>query len=77
MIGGMLTSTLLTLLFVPALYTYFDDLQTMPSRIRGWAANRRAARAAKAAVEERPVAQPVPGTHVPEPALAADVAVGD
>jgi hydrophobic/amphiphilic exporter-1 (mainly G- bacteria), HAE1 family len=28
LIGGLLTSTLLTLVFVPAMYTVFDDLQT-------------------------------------------------
>ncbi|MCL4541560.1 MAG: efflux RND transporter permease subunit [Chloroflexi bacterium] len=29
LIGGLLTSTLLTLVFVPAMYTYFDDLQEL------------------------------------------------
>lgn len=29
LIGGLLTSTLLTLVFVPAMYTVFDDLQSM------------------------------------------------
>jgi hypothetical protein len=29
LIGGLLTSTLLTLVFVPAMYTLFDDLQQM------------------------------------------------
>jgi hypothetical protein len=77
MIGGMVTSTLLTLLFVPALYTYFDDLQNLPGRIRAWSARRREARAAREIERERPVAQPVPGTPVPEPALTADIAAGD
>jgi hypothetical protein len=27
LIGGLLTSTLLTLVFVPAMYTIFDDMQ--------------------------------------------------
>ncbi|MCL4545022.1 MAG: efflux RND transporter permease subunit [Chloroflexi bacterium] len=33
LIGGLLTSTLLTLLFVPAMYTYFDDLQEQIKRL--------------------------------------------
>ena len=41
MIGGMLTSTLLTLFFVPALYSGFNDLQATPGRIREWQARRR------------------------------------
>jgi hypothetical protein len=28
LIGGLLTSTLLTLVFVPAMYTVFDDIQS-------------------------------------------------
>lgn len=32
-IGGMLTSTLLTLLFVPAMYTIFDDIQEFILRV--------------------------------------------
>jgi HAE1 family hydrophobic/amphiphilic exporter-1 len=41
MIGGMITSTLLTLLFVPALYAGFNDLQEAPGRLRAWRASRR------------------------------------
>jgi hypothetical protein len=29
LIGGLLTSTLLTLVFVPAIYTIFDDIQQL------------------------------------------------
>ena len=29
LIGGLLTSTLLTLVFVPAMYTVFDDVQSL------------------------------------------------
>ncbi|HEY3061224.1 MAG TPA: efflux RND transporter permease subunit [Chloroflexota bacterium] len=32
LIGGLLTSTLLTLVFVPAMYTVFDDLQQLATR---------------------------------------------
>jgi len=39
--GGMITSTLLTLIFVPALYTYFDDLANLPGRFMAWRARRR------------------------------------
>jgi hydrophobic/amphiphilic exporter-1 (mainly G- bacteria), HAE1 family len=33
LIGGLLTSTLLTLVFVPAMYTIFDDLQQAVLRL--------------------------------------------
>jgi HAE1 family hydrophobic/amphiphilic exporter-1 len=33
LIGGLLTSTLLTLVFVPAMYTIFDDLQNLALRL--------------------------------------------
>jgi HAE1 family hydrophobic/amphiphilic exporter-1 len=33
LIGGLLTSTLLTLVFVPAMYTIFDDLQALVVRL--------------------------------------------
>ena len=77
MVGGMLTSTLLTLIFVPALYTYFDDLQTLPGRIRATMARRQAAAAARKAARARPATQPLPAPTAPQPALAADVAAGD
>jgi HAE1 family hydrophobic/amphiphilic exporter-1 len=32
LIGGLLTSTLLTLVFVPAMYTIFDDIQRLVTR---------------------------------------------
>jgi HAE1 family hydrophobic/amphiphilic exporter-1 len=35
-IGGMLSSTALSLLVVPCMYTYFDDLQTLIGRIWHW-----------------------------------------
>jgi HAE1 family hydrophobic/amphiphilic exporter-1 len=33
LIGGLTTSTLLTLVFVPAMYTLFDDLQHLVGRL--------------------------------------------
>jgi HAE1 family hydrophobic/amphiphilic exporter-1 len=36
LIGGLLTSTLLTLVFVPAMYTIFDDLQTLALALLRW-----------------------------------------
>ena len=35
-IGGMLSSTLLSLLVVPCMYTYFDDLQAFIGRVWRW-----------------------------------------
>ena len=35
LIGGLLTSTLLTLVFVPAMYTIFDDVQQGVLRLFG------------------------------------------
>src|SRR5581483_1500962 len=37
LIGGLLTSTLLTLVFVPAMYTVFDDIQSLVRRLFGQA----------------------------------------
>ncbi len=77
MIGGMVTSTVLTLLFVPALYTYFDDMQQLPGRVKGWAARRREKAARKAAPATpahepatQPATQPVPVQAVPLSASA-------
>ena len=35
-IGGMATSTLLSLVVVPCMYTYFDDLQVLLGRLVAW-----------------------------------------
>jgi hypothetical protein len=32
-VGGLITSTLLSLLFVPAVYTYVDDLEDLLARV--------------------------------------------
>lgn len=42
LIGGLLTSTLLTLVFVPAMYTVFDDLQVGIGRLVRWTFRARA-----------------------------------
>jgi HAE1 family hydrophobic/amphiphilic exporter-1 len=36
LIGGLVTSTLLTLVFVPAMYTIFDDLQIAALKLVRW-----------------------------------------
>jgi hypothetical protein len=40
LIGGLMTSTLLTLVIVPVMYTYLDDLSQLPAlaraRVPGW-----------------------------------------
>jgi hydrophobic/amphiphilic exporter-1 (mainly G- bacteria), HAE1 family len=48
--GGMLSSTILSLLVVPCMYTYFDDLQNLIKRVWSWrpALPRRRAQAAPA-----------------------------
>jgi HAE1 family hydrophobic/amphiphilic exporter-1 len=50
LIGGLLTSTLLTLVFVPAMYTIFDDMQASVVRCFHWATRSRLA----VAVESQP-----------------------
>jgi HAE1 family hydrophobic/amphiphilic exporter-1 len=52
LIGGLLTSTLLTLVFVPAMYTIFDDAQ---------GAVRRLFRRERRAAARRPAAGPTSG----------------
>jgi HAE1 family hydrophobic/amphiphilic exporter-1 len=52
-VGGMLSSTVLSLLVVPCMYTYFDDLEALLGRIISW----RPFRARRRAAPE-PVAHP-------------------
>ena len=56
LIGGLLTSTLLTLVFVPAMYTIFDDLE------RGviWLLSFKWARRSESARRSRPASAPAP-----------------
>jgi len=64
-IGGMLSSTLLSLLVVPCMYTYFDDLQRLILRIWHWRPFR-----SRKKVAAPPVSAPAP--HVPtQPAQPA------
>jgi predicted RND superfamily exporter protein len=60
-IGGVITSTLLTLVVVPVLYSYLDGL-----RVR-----RLARRAKKAALRAEALAAPVDGAHAPKPGTGA------
>jgi hydrophobic/amphiphilic exporter-1 (mainly G- bacteria), HAE1 family len=55
LIGGLLTSTLLTLVFVPAMYTVFDDIQGLVGRIVA-----RIARPRPMEPEELEILQPSP-----------------
>jgi len=55
-IGGLITSTLLTLVVVPVVYTYLDGLR--PEAIREWRAQRRQRK--EAAREKRPAPAGVP-----------------
>lgn len=54
-IGGMLSSTLLSLVVVPCMYTYFDDLQHGLQRLWHWRPRRR-----------RPAPVPLPAPAQPE-----------
>lgn len=74
--GGMITSTLLTLIFVPALYTYFDDLANLPGKFLAWRARRRSSGASMAAGETIEGGNPVgvPGHEGAGAALSASVA---
>ena len=55
-IGGLITSTLLTLVVVPVVYTYLDGLR--PETVRAWFARRRRAATAEPTVPEGVVPTP-------------------
>ncbi|MDQ3701279.1 MAG: efflux RND transporter permease subunit, partial [Chloroflexota bacterium] len=57
MIGGMISSTLLTLLFVPALYAGFSDEQAFPRRVQEWRARRRPSRVRAGTPASAPAAE--------------------
>jgi HAE1 family hydrophobic/amphiphilic exporter-1 len=54
-IGGLITSTLLTLVVVPVVYTYLDGLR--PETVREWFARRRRRKAAAKAETPAPAEQ--------------------
>ena len=58
-IGGLITSTLLTLVVVPVVYTYLDGLR--PEAVREWLRGRRAKETAKDLPGGAPVPVPVVG----------------
>jgi HAE1 family hydrophobic/amphiphilic exporter-1 len=60
-IGGMATSTLLSLIVVPCMYTYFDDLQHLLGRVVKWRPTWLPSRRAR-----------TPSAAVPEPATVPD-----
>ena len=68
----MLFRSLLTLLFVPALYSYLDDLANLPGRIGAW----REARRARRAVVREDAATEVVGARGSSPAQVHAVAEG-
>ena len=77
-IGGMASSTLLSLLVVPTMYTFFDDLQNLVKRLWTWRPLRRRAAVAPAerpatpAASERPSPVPGPLGHQANQAPSAD-----
>ncbi|MCS7001486.1 MAG: efflux RND transporter permease subunit, partial [Dehalococcoidia bacterium] len=58
-IGGMITSTVLSLIVVPTMYTYFDDLQNLIVKAWRWRPGRRSAKTERPAGVEQPTPQPV------------------
>jgi len=54
-IGGLITSTLLTLVVVPVVYTYLDGLR--PEAVRDWLGARRRGKAAAKAAAPAPTEQ--------------------
>jgi HAE1 family hydrophobic/amphiphilic exporter-1 len=71
LVGGMTTSTFLSLLYVPVMYTYFDSLGSLFGRIGRWHPGRRAARTGAA---EETLA--TPETASPAATLAGEVIRG-
>jgi hypothetical protein len=71
LIGGLLTSTLLTLLFVPAMYTIFDDIQEFVLRVVRHFVQPRQLEPGELALAGKQPVLPVNGTVTPERELAA------
>jgi HAE1 family hydrophobic/amphiphilic exporter-1 len=73
-IGGLLTSTLLTLVLIPAVYTLMDDLQAMIARVYRWITRRIAGDPGPAGGHFEPgVPSPTPAAS--GPALTAPIVV--
>ena len=68
-IGGMLSSTVLSLLVVPCMYTYFDDLQNLLIRLWNWRPFRSRTKVAVAAAAPAAHAAPTQPTVAPRPRL--------
>ena len=78
LIGGLLTSTLLTLVLVPAMYTVFDDLQTLvQSRLRTPRLPSMLRRLRRSAPDPRPAEWPVHADAFGTKHLAASAAQPD
>ena len=68
LIGGLLTSTLLTLVFVPAMYTIFDDMQAgVVGLFRRLTGSRPAPALATASSEAPTATYPAVGGHASRP----------
>ena len=70
LVGGMTTSTFLSLLYVPVAYTYFDSFGTLMGRLVRWRPRSRRRRAALDAAEAPRVAAPAERISAAEPAHA-------
>ena len=69
LIGGLLTSTLLTLVFIPAMYTIFDDIEELVRRLLYRASSPRILEPAELAILGRhPVPAPIQTNGVTRPA---------
>jgi HAE1 family hydrophobic/amphiphilic exporter-1 len=66
-IGGMLSSTLLSLFVVPCMYTYFDDLQGLIGRVWRWRPFRPRQRPAPT-----PARAPLPGSGTASAQITGD-----
>jgi hypothetical protein len=64
-VGGMLSSTVLSLLVVPCMYTYFDDLEALLGRLVSWRPFRARGHGA-AEPGAHPAAEPVPHPQLEE-----------
>jgi CheY-like chemotaxis protein len=73
LVGGMFTSTFLSLLYVPVAYTYFDSFGTLMGRLFGWRPGRRVRSETAEAAPVEPVAAEMSPVAVMESASAVTV----